>query len=160
MTVTRHQHIVFNANANVPPLFRHTFTARRNVDTGFHRHDHTGFKHPPSVTDLVFTNIMHIHTEPVTGAVHIKAFVVFILQIGFQAAFQDTHVNQPFGDCLDRCLMWVVPVITRFDRLDGRRLCREHDIIDRGLLFAEFTIHREGPGDVGCIVVKFSTGID
>ena len=46
-----------------------------NVDARLDRHHHAGLEHAPLLADLVVADVVHVHAEPVTGAMHEEAAV-------------------------------------------------------------------------------------
>src|SRR6056297_88766 len=108
--VPGHGHVVLDANADTRIAFRYA-ALRRDVDARLHGGDHAGLQHPPFVAHLVIADVVHVHADPVTRAVHEERLVGLVLQQPRQAAVQQLQLLQPFGDHAHGRIVGVVPVI-------------------------------------------------
>src|SRR3954468_7182816 len=68
--VARHDHVVFDADAGALEFSRDSRRTVGNVDARLDGEPHAGFEHAPLVADLVVTHVMHVHAQPMAGAVH------------------------------------------------------------------------------------------
>ena len=79
VTVRGDGHVVLDAHADVPPAARHALRPGRDVDAGLDGQAHAGLEHAPLVADLVVADVVHVHAEPVTGAMHVEVPVGAVL---------------------------------------------------------------------------------
>src|SRR5438132_895622 len=82
----------------VVETLRHPARARRNIDARLDRHGHARLEHPPFVADLVVTDVVHVHAEPVTRAVHEEAPVRALALELCHATPQQPELHQALGD--------------------------------------------------------------
>src|SRR5512141_942352 len=68
--VRGHHDVVLDAHADVPPPLRRALGAGRDVDARLDRQHHAGLEHPPLVADLVVADVVHVHAQPMAGAMH------------------------------------------------------------------------------------------
>jgi hypothetical protein len=68
---------------------------------------HAGLEHAPDVADLVVADIMHIHAEPVTGAMHeeLRGMAAILDQLG-HAALEQAEVLQAPRDHASTAASW------------------------------------------------------
>ena len=143
-----HQHIVFDTNADIPPAFGHALAARRNINARLHRQRHTRLQHTPHIADLVVTDIMHVHSQPMASAMHEEATVGAVLDQRAELPFEQTEFYQSLGDLAHRCVMRIIPVIARFGGSNGGVLRLQYHFVYRALLRTVTTVDRKGTGDV------------
>ena len=107
---------------------------------------------------------MHVHAHPVAGTVHIKLsirargqHVVHAAVLGFaqQAGVQHALRQHACGG-----IVWIGKTFAGFRDLDGRFLCRQNNVVQRALCRREFTVCREGAGDVAGVAVELATRIN
>src|SRR5471032_2002058 len=68
--------VVLDAHADIPETPRHAAGAGGDVNARLDRQHHAGLEHAPFIADLVVADVVHVHTEPVAGAVHEELLVV------------------------------------------------------------------------------------
>ncbi|MCY1376911.1 hypothetical protein D9M69_644400 [compost metagenome] len=76
---------------------------------------------------------MHIHAQPVAGAVHVKRLVGFTGDQFVNVTTQQTQLDQPGRDDPDRGLVRLIPVLVRGDFGKGGFLGGQHQFVDRFL---------------------------
>src|SRR5918995_2708283 len=160
--VTRagHRNIVLDAHTDVPPALRDALRAGGNVDAGLDGQRHSGLEHAPLLADLVVADVVHVHAEPVAGAMHEEAPVRALLDERRYLAFEDAELHQPMCDRADRGVVRLIPVIAGLRLGDGCVLRVQHDLVDGALLRREATVHRERAGDVRSVKLVLAPGID
>ena len=62
-----HQHVILDANADVPEFLRKA-RRRSNVDAGLDGQGHSRLQHPPFAAHFVVADVVHIEAQPVPGA--------------------------------------------------------------------------------------------
>jgi hypothetical protein len=77
--VARHDHVVFDADADVAQPLRHV-VGRADVEPRLDRERHAGLERAPLPGGLVFARVVHVEAEPVSRAVHVEALVGFFFQ--------------------------------------------------------------------------------
>src|SRR5690554_4085756 len=160
VSVPGDQHIILDTDADTPPPGCHLLVVRGDVDPRLPGHHHARFQHPPFAADPVLADIVHIHAQPVTGAVHVEGAVATAGDERLGIARQQTQFHQPLGDHPYGSVMGLVPGTPRADRLEGRRLSPQHQIIDGPLFRGEATIGREGTGNVTGVAVQLAACVD
>src|SRR4029079_8175414 len=156
----RHRNVVLDAHADVPPAFGDALRPGRNVDAGLDRQRHAGLQDAPLLADLVVADIVHIHPEPVTCAMHEEAPVCTLFDHRRHLALEDAELDQPLRDRADRGVVRLVPVIAGPGLADGSALRVQHHFVDRALLGREAAVDGKCPRDVGGVQLVFATGID
>ena len=102
---------------------------------------------------------MHVHAEPVTGAVHEEAPVRALALELCHATVQQPELHQALGDYPHRRFVRLVPVIARTHLGDGRTVRFEHDLVDGALLGREAAVDGKRARDVGGVTLVFAAGI-
>ena len=103
---------------------------------------------------------MHIHTQPVAGAVHVEGLVGFAGDQLIHGTAQQAQLHQAGGDHLHSGFVGGVPVFTGGDFLERRFLGGQHQLVDSLLLGRKGTADREGAGDVAGVAVDLAGGVD
>ena len=132
----------------------------RNIQTRLHGQHHAGFEQPPPVINLVVTDIMHVHAQPVAGAVHIVFHIGAILDQLRRFALEQAKLDHALCQHPHCRIVRVVPVIARLDPGESGLLRGQHQLVDFLLRGAELAIDRKGTGNIRGITLVFRTGID
>src|SRR6187399_2977372 len=128
-TVARHHDIVFDANADSLVFLRRARRAGSNVDAGLDGQRHAGLEHAPLVADLVVADVMHIHAEPMPGAVHEEFSIgARLFELG-ELALEQSELEQSLRDDAHRHFMRCIPMIAGLHGCDGGVIRLEHDVI-------------------------------
>ena len=119
-SVVGHEHIVLDANADVPELLGY---ARRgaNIDARLDGERHAGLEHSPFPAHLVVADVVHIETQPVAGAMVEKRQVGLLLDQLRDRALEQSELDQPLGDRAHRGFVRLVPMISGPHFVDGGR---------------------------------------
>src|SRR5258706_4471101 len=96
-----HQRIVLYAYADVPEFFRNVFGGPY-VTARLDRQHHARLEREPGAIALVVARVMHIHAQPVSGAVHVEAPIVAGLDHAVGTAFAQSEVYHNLRQHLDR----------------------------------------------------------
>ncbi len=79
ITRLRQRDVIFNTYTNASPLGCHLGIGCRHINARLDGHHHTRLEHPPFVMNFIITHIMHIHTQPMSGSMHVKRLIGFSL---------------------------------------------------------------------------------
>jgi hypothetical protein len=96
-TVGRDQHVVLDAHTDAPPALRHPAHTLGDVYAGLHGQRHARLEHPPGVGNLVVTDIVDVHAEPVARAMHEELLVAATAHDAGRGAVQQPEAAQPAG---------------------------------------------------------------
>ena len=97
---------------------------------------------------------MDIKSEPVARAVNKELPVGCFFDQAVNTAFQEFEILKPDRNCAYGRLMGIVERGSGTDRVDSRKLSRQHDLVKRLLPPTEAAIDRKGAGDVGAVTVN------
>lgn len=97
-TIAGDHHVVLDAYADTAPLLRHRGIVRGDVDARLDGHRHARFEHPPFAADAVLADVVHVHPQPVAGAVHVESLVGLVGDQLVDVALQQAQAHQPGGD--------------------------------------------------------------
>jgi hypothetical protein len=123
------------------PMPHHFFgdaaRARRDVEAGLDRQHHARLEHAPLVADLVVADVVHVHAQPVAGAVHVEAAVGAVLDQRRHPALEQPERTSPRVSTSHRGVVRLVPVVAGAHLVDRRELRLQHHLVERALLGAE-----------------------
>src|SRR5688572_18117732 len=157
--IARDHHVVFDADADAVIFPGDAGSPGRDVDAGLDGQRHAGLEHAPLVADLVVTDVVHVHAQPMAGAVHEElAIRARRFELG-NLALEQTQLHQALRDHTHRGLVRLVPVVARLHTLDGGVVGLEHDVVQRALLGREPAVDGKGARDVGGIAIHFATRV-
>ena len=157
--VPGYHHIVLNADPDASPLLVHAVVVRRHIESRFHGQCHSRLQLPPLVLHPIVAHIMHIQTQPVTGAMHEETPVAFGFHQLVELPLEQAQIQQPLGEDMHHFFVGHIPVIIRMGSRDGGVLTGQNQFVKGLLGLAECAIHREGTGNVRGIVFQLATGI-
>src|SRR6266581_5848311 len=143
-SIRTYDNVILDTHPDIPEGRRHA-VGRANVAAWFDRQHHARLELAPLPATLVFADVMHIHAEPVAGAMHEKALVGFRLKDAVDAAEQQLQVEHPAGQNGHGGLMRRHEARPGADRRDGRVLGVEDQVVDVGLRAAEAAAYGEDP---------------
>ena len=103
---------------------------------------------------------MHVHADPVTGAVHVELHVGFFFNHLIEAAFEQAEIEHALRQHADRDLVILVEWIARFEHIHAGQLRIKHSLIHVALRAGEFAAHWEGARDVAGVAFVFATGVN
>src|SRR5215472_11224648 len=103
---------------------------------------------------------MHVHAQPMAGAVHIILLVLAIFYNFVRLTLQNTKPYEALGQNPDRPVMRFYKSRTGLDGPYGFDLGAQYYLVDFGLGLIEFAACWYGAGDIASKVVKLGTGID
>ena len=161
----------------------HAF-ARPHVDAGLDGQHHAGMQDAarPVLDDFVRQRVfalahfadlrgfdvaaavVHVHAEPVAGAVHVERKVGTLFDHVVDAAdfvgIEQADIEHALREHLHCRLVRVVEAVAGFGCSHGRVLARQYEVVQRALRAGEFAVGRKGAGDVAGIAVEFAAGVD
>src|SRR6266404_9845854 len=70
VTVVRHQHVVLDSDSDTAETLGHIFVVVIDVESRLDGQHHPRFQNSRRAVDPIETDVMHVHPEPVTGAMH------------------------------------------------------------------------------------------
>src|SRR6185437_13064566 len=158
-TALRDHDVIFDAHTDPLEALRHAASTCGNVDAGLYGKRHARLEHTPLVTDLVVADIVYIHSEPVTGAVHEEAPVRAIALELRRAALQQTELHQTVRDDANGRLVRLVPMVAGPHLRNCGPVGFQHDLVYCALLPREAAIDRNGAGDVRSVGLVLAAGI-
>ena len=132
----------------------------RNVQPRLNGQSHARLQQAPFIIDFIVTDIMHIHAQPVAGAVHIIFRVIAIFDQLRQFALEQAELEQTFGQCFHRRMVRIIPVVARPDLFYRLVLGGQHHIINFFLGFTVTAIHRKAAGNIRRITAEFRARIN
>ena len=107
---------------------------------------------------------MHIHAQPVAGAVHVEgqvgALLQHVLHVADPAAVQNAQIEQALGQHGQGRLVRIVEAAAGRGGIRCGLLRRQHHIVDSALFGSKAAIGRKGARDVAGVTVQFAAGID
>ena len=103
---------------------------------------------------------MHVHSEPVAGAVEIELAIPPEGDGVVDGSWQQLEIHHPFGEDPDRDGMHFGIRKPRLAGVDHRFLGGEHEFVDGTLWGCEGAVDREGTGDVGREVPDLGGSVD
>ena len=101
-------------------LFGTPRRAGRDVDAGLDGQRHARLEHAPFVADLVVADVVHVHAEPVAGAVHEELAIGAVSSSFATRALEQAELDQALRDDAHRGIVRLVPVVARLHLRDGR----------------------------------------
>ena len=107
---------------------------------------------------------MHIHAQPVAGAVHVKlevgTLVDHVLGGAHLVLVQQPQVEQALRQHGHRGVVRVVEARTGLGGCDGGVLAGQHQVVQRALRGGELAIGRESAGDVAGVAVQLAACVN
>ena len=95
-----------------------------------------------------------------TGPVHIETLVSALRDGIVNRPLDQLLVDQTLGQNPNCGIVWIDESGTGDRRRNSGMLRGQHDVINRALRTAEMPVDRKSPGDVRCISIEFTTGIN
>src|SRR5579862_744286 len=108
-----HDHVVFDANADVAEAPRNPAQAGRDIDARLDRERHPRLEDAPLIADPVVADVVNVHPEPMAGAMHEEALVGAFALERRHATFEKTELHESLGNHAHGGQMRIVPGIAR-----------------------------------------------
>src|SRR6266581_3819732 len=140
----RYDDVVFDAHARVPELPGHV-VGRPNVAARLHRQGHARLEAAPLPARFVFSGVMDVQAEPMSGAMHVEALVILGLDHFFERPAAQSQIDESLSERPHRGIVRLVPAAARLHRRDRRGLRGEHKFVHVPLRAAEFSAYWESP---------------
>ncbi|MNU88153.1 hypothetical protein D3C71_779570 [compost metagenome] len=108
--------------------------------------------------------VVHVHAQPVAGAVHVElevgARVDHVVDAADLVAVEQAQVEHALRQHLHGRVVRVVEAVAGLGGGGRGVLAGQHQVVQRALRAAELAVGREGAGDVAGVAVEFATGVD
>src|SRR5437899_4652816 len=154
-----HDDVVLDAHPRVPELPGHVI-GRPDVTAGLYGQGHARLEAAPLPARFIFSCLVDVQTEPMSGAVHVEALVI----LGFDHLVERPAAQSPIHESLSershRGIVRLVPAAARLHRGDRRGPRSEDQFVDVLLRAAEFSVHGESPRYVRGISVQLAACVD
>ena len=133
MTVFRHQNVVFDSNPNSAETVSDFIVVRIDVQSRLDRKHHPGLEHSRRAVHPVQPDVMHVHAEPVTRAMHVIAPIRALLDYLLGRSMQNSELTHAVNQHAQSNFVRIVEMRARLDRVDRLELCVEHDFVQAAL---------------------------
>src|SRR5713226_2441140 len=138
----RYDDVVFDAHARVPELPGHV-VGRPNVAARLHGQGHARLEAAPLPARFVFSGVMDVQAEPMSGAVHVEALVILGLDHFFDRTTAQSQLDESLSERAHGGVVRLVPAPAGPDGVDRGGLRSEHQLVDVLLRSAEFSAYWE-----------------
>ena len=139
--------VVLDPDADVPECLRHV-VGRPDVRAGLDGEDHARRELLRCALHVVQAGIVHVHPQPMAGAVHVELLERAGLQHFVERAPAQAEVDVALRKHAFRDLVVIVKVGARPHRLEAGLLRGEHEFVDGLLRPGEAAVDGEGARDV------------
>src|SRR5882762_2825058 len=147
--------VVLDAYASVPELPGYV-VGWPDIAARLYGQGHAWFESAPLPARFVFSGVMDIQTEPVSGAMHVEALVILGLDHFFDRPAAQPQVDESLSERPHGGIVRLVPAVTWLYRRDRRGLRGEHQFVDVLLRPAEFSAYGKSPRHVRGISVQLT----
>src|SRR5712691_12121713 len=154
-----HDNVVLNAYADVPELPGHV-VGRSDVAARFYSQGHSRLEAAPLPARFIFSGVMDVQAEPMSGAVHVEALVILGLDHLFDRPAAQSQIHESLSERPHRGIVRLVPAAARLHRRDRRGLRGEHKFVHVPLRAAEFSAYGESPRYIRGVSVQLTTCVD
>src|SRR5882672_785627 len=154
-----HQHLILDANADVPEFLRYSRRGS-NVNPRFDGQHHPRLQYPPLAPDLVIADVMHVEAEPVSGAVTEEFQVLLVLDERGDFALEQPQLDQTLGNHAHRGFVRMIPMVSGTHLVDGGELSFQHDVVDRTLGRREPAADRKRARDVRGVIIMLAARVE
>src|SRR5438552_7688829 len=138
----------------------HGFAGGVEVETGLDGQHHAGLERARLAVDAVVTDVVHVHAEPVAGAVHVELAVVMHRERVVDPAGEQAQRDQPLDEGAAGGVVHRLVAVAGAGGRDPRPLRAQHRLVDPPLRRRESPVHRTRPGDVRGLVAPPAAGVD
>src|SRR5437762_47578 len=115
----RYDNVVFDAHARVPELPRYV-VGRPDVAARFYGQGHARLEAAPFPVRFVFSGVVDVQAEPMSGAVHVEALVILGLDHFFERPAAQPQIQQSLSERPHRGIVRIVPAVARLYPRDRR----------------------------------------
>src|SRR6266704_2216685 len=154
-----YENVVLDAYARVPELLGYV-VGRSDVAARLHGQGHARLESAPLSARFVFSGVMDVQAEPMSGAMHVEALVILDLDHFFNRPAAQSQIDESLSERPHRGIVRFVPALARLHRRDRGGLRGEHELVDVLLRAAEFSGHGESPRHIRGISVQLATRVD
>ena len=139
---------------------RHRLALGIDVQAGLDGEDHAGLERARGAVEAIVADVVHVHAEPVSGAVHVELTVVVHGQRVGHATGQELQIDEPLGQHAPRSVVDDLVLHAGLRGVDARQLRAQDDLVDGALRTGEAAAHRKRACDVGRHVAVLTAGVD
>src|SRR5216117_3725060 len=139
-----YENVVLDAYARVPELPGYVI-GRPDVAARLYGQGHARLEVAPLPARFVFSCVVDVQTEPMSGAMHVEALVVLGLDHLFERPAAQSQIHESLSERPHRGIVRLVPAAARLHCRDRRGLRCEHQFVDVRLRPAEFSAHGQSP---------------
>src|SRR5712692_11717050 len=151
--------VVLDSYARVPELSGYVVTWP-DVAARLYGQGHTRLESAPLPSRFVFSGVMNVQAEPMSGAMHVEALVILGLDHFFDRAAAQSQIDESLSERPHRGVVRLVPAPASRHGVDRGGLRGEHQLVDVLLRAAEFSVHGESPRHIRGISVQLTTCVD
>ena len=152
--------IIFNPDADSTPFFIDRFIVRCNINTRLNGQYHARSERAPLPLYPIFTDIVHIHPQPMSGFMHVELAVRERLYQFVDLTTQKTELNETGCQYFHCSLMRLIPVIAWLSRLNRCVLRIERQLVQCPLRLTETTVRWERTGNIRSVVIQLAASIN
>src|SRR5882762_3624447 len=113
--------VVLDAYPRVPELSGYV-VGWPDVAARLYSQGHTRLESAPLPARFVFSGVMDVQAEPMSGAMHVEALVILGLDHFFESAVAQPQIDESSSESLHRSIVRFIPAIARLDGRNRRRL--------------------------------------
>src|SRR6266581_5284048 len=113
----RDDHVVLDAYARVPELLGYV-VGRSDVAARLHGQGHARLESAPLSARFVFSGVMDVQAEPMSGAMHVEALVILDLDHLFNRPAAQSQIDESLSERPHRGIVRFVPALARLHRRD------------------------------------------
>src|SRR5439155_5163373 len=155
----RHDNVVLDAHARVPELPRYV-VGRPDVAARFYGQGHARLEAAPFPVRFVFSGVVDVQAEPMSGAMHVEALVILGLDHFFERPAAQSQIDESLSERPHRGIVRFIPAPAGHHGVDRGGLRGEHQLVDVLLRAAEFPAYWESPRHIRGISVQLTTCVD
>jgi len=109
----RYDNVVLDAHARVPELPRYV-VGRPDVAARFYGQGHARLEAAPFPVRFVFSGVVDVQAEPMSGAVHVEALVILGLDHFFERPAAQPQIQESLSERPHRGIVRIVPAVAGF----------------------------------------------
>src|SRR6266853_2445571 len=151
--------VVLDAYARVPELSGYV-VGWPDVAARLYGQGHTRLESAPLPARFVFSGVVDVQAEPMSGAMHVEALVILGLDHFYECPAAQSQIDESLSERPHRGIVRLVPAPACHHGVERGGLRGEHQLVDVLLRAAEFSAHGEGPRHIRGISVQLTTCVD
>src|SRR2546426_7788677 len=151
--------VVLDAYTRVPELSGYV-VGWPDVAARLYGQGHTRLESAPLPARFVFSGVMDVQAEPMSGAMHVEALVILGLDHFFERPAAQSQIDESLSERPHRGIVRFIPAPAGHHGVDRGGLRGEHQLVDVLLRAAEFPAYWESPRHIRGISVQLTTCVD